>query len=276
MGPCLLHGLSWQFRSRLVRMADSVSSIKASFMAAPPEGLGALIAAHGADPRPGVRDLIARAGRRLEAADAELARLEALCRTEWDLLDAGVLVVAGVDEVGRGALAGPVTAGACVLPREAHLPGINDSKLLSPARRERLAEQIIEVALGVSVGHASPAEIDTLGMTRALATAMKRALEGLPFPVGHVLLDGHPLDLGAPTTAIVKGDSSVRAIAAASIIAKVTRDRLMVDLDAEHPGYGFAGNKGYGSADHLAALRERGPSPVHRRSFSPCVQSPLF
>lgn len=257
-------------------MADSIPSIRATFAAAGADRLPELVSIHRADSRSGVREVVARAERRLTSLLSEQDRMERLCRAEWELLDAGVQVVAGIDEVGRGALAGPLTACACVLPRHTELPGLNDSKALTPAARERLAAMIRQIALGVSVGHAAPAEIDALGMTRALVTAMQRALAGLPVPADHVLLDGTMLRLGVATTPVVKGDSSVRAIAAASIVAKVTRDRIMVELDEHHPGYGFAGNKGYGSADHLAALRERGPSAVHRLSFAPCVQSPLF
>ncbi len=188
----------------------------------------------------------------------------------------GMVVVAGVDEVGRGALAGPVTAGACVFDPDIMLPGLDDSKRLTPHARESLHVLIAETARAWAVGHADPAEIDSLGIASATVLAMRRALSALGVSVEHVLVDGRPVELGFPSTAIIRGDSSVRAIAAASIVAKVTRDALMVELDAEYPGYGLAGNKGYGSPDHLDALVRLGPSPIHRMSFGPCGQPSLF
>lgn len=235
-----------------------------------------LIAELRGDDRAGVVAAVQGAQRRLERELAEMARLEGLAVRERQLLDAGILV-AGVDEVGVGALAGPVTAGACVFPRDAMLPGLNDSKKLSPAARERLAVQIRSTATAVAVAHAGPDEINAIGIAGATVLAMRRALALLGMEVTHVLVDGgRRVDLGVPSTHIVRGDSSVRAIAAAAIIAKVTRDALMRELDTAHPGYGFAGNKGYGSEDHLLAISSLGPSPVHRRSFAPCSQLDLF
>ncbi len=228
------------------------------------------------DGRTGVVSAVEAAQRRLDRERAEAARLQRLAARECELMDLGMLV-AGVDEVGVGALAGPVTAGACVFPREAMLPGLNDSKKLTPAMRERLAGEIRSVAIAVAVAHAGPDEIDAVGIAGATVLAMRRAVASLGLDVTHVLVDGgRRVDLGVPSTHIVRGDSSVRAIAAAAIVAKVTRDALMRELDVTHPGYGFAGNKGYGSSDHLAAISALGPSPVHRRSFAPCSQMDLF
>lgn len=254
----------------------TVTRIQCLLAEASADELPALLQAHCRDARPGVTAALMRATRRLERDLTERARLESLCAWEWALVDRGVAYVAGVDEVGRGALAGPVSAGACVFPRDAMLPGLNDSKLLTPAARERLHGEIERTALAISVGHAQPAEIDALGIGAALVLAMRRALDGLGVEVGHVLVDGRTVELGFPSTAIVKGDSSVRAIAAAAVYAKVTRDRLMAEFSADYPGYGFEHNKGYGSADHLQALANLGPSAIHRMSFAPCCQPPLF
>lgn len=228
------------------------------------------------DGRAGVASAVARAQQRMERTLRERERLDALAEVERKLMDDGCFYVAGVDEVGRGALAGPVSACACVLPRDTWLPGLTDSKRLSAQARERLDPVIREQALAVAVSHVDPAEIDRLGIAKANLHAMREAVDALRIRPDHVLVDGLPADLGLPCTAYVRGDRQVRAIAAASIVAKVARDRLMVDLDARFPGYGFAGNKGYGSAQHLEALDRLGPSPVHRRSFAPCSTSRLF
>ncbi len=182
----------------------------------------------------------------------------------------GWVRIAGVDEAGRGPLAGPVTAAAVVLDVRRIPPGLNDSKQLTAARRERLFDALLAVA-EVSIAHASVAEIDDLNILRASHLAMCRALAGLALPADHVLIDGNmlPRDLTIPAQAIVRGDGRVLSIAAASIMAKVCRDRLMVDLAQQHPGYGWATNKGYGSKSHIAALQTIGVTPHHRRSFKP-------
>ncbi|WP_102225875.1 ribonuclease HII [Acidimangrovimonas sediminis] len=178
--------------------------------------------------------------------------------------------VAGVDEVGRGPLAGPVTACAVVLNPDRIPEGLRDSKTLSAARRDALFEAIHEMA-EVSVAHASVAEIDTLNILRASHLAMERAVAGLAVPPGHVLVDGNliPRGLALPATAIVKGDALSLSIAAASIVAKVVRDRIMVDLAQQHPGYGWEQNAGYPTAAHRQALQDLGVTPHHRRSFKP-------
>ncbi len=253
-----------------------MTRIQALLSKASADELPTLLADHCSDPRSSVTAALLRAARRLDRERAERARLESLAACEWALADRGVMVIAGVDEVGRGALAGPVSAGACVLSRDAMLSGLDDSKRLTPIARERLHDQIRRTAVSVSVGHAQPAEIDALGITRAIVLAMRRALDGLGMAVEHVLVDGRQVELGVPSTAIVRGDATVRAIAAAAVYAKVERDRIMTALAEEHPAYGFAHNKGYGSSAHLEALAALGPAPVHRASFSPCSQHPLF
>jgi ribonuclease HII len=178
--------------------------------------------------------------------------------------------VAGVDEVGRGPLAGPVTAAAVILD-PAHIPqGLGDSKALSSTKRERLFAEIMGSAQ-VSVGHATVEEIDALNILRASQLAMERAVAGLAIPPAHVLVDGNliPAGLQGRAEAIVKGDAKSLSIAAASIIAKVTRDRIMVDLAQQHPGYGWEINAGYPTKQHLEALLNLGVTPWHRRSFRP-------
>jgi len=254
----------------------SITTISAELDSLEGESLASFVALLQDDDRPGVRRAIGRALRRQYLRDRESERLITLARAECELIDAGMLLVAGVDEVGRGALAGPVTACACVFDRDVHIPGINDSKRLSPAARERLAIEIRRFARGVAVAHVEPSEIDRVGIAAATTTAMRRALAALPEQPDHVIVDGLPVDLGYPATAIVSGDALTRAIGAASIVAKVTRDRLMADLEALYPGYGLAENKGYGSSGHMDAIRHLGPSPVHRMSFAPCSNLSLF
>jgi ribonuclease HII len=184
----------------------------------------------------------------------------------WDV--AGL--VAGVDEAGRGPLAGPVVAAAVILDDRQPIAGLADSKKLSAAQRERLYHEIRAKALCCSVAQASVAEIDALNILQATMLAMRRSVEGLRLRPSKVLVDGNrlpPLDMLAE--AIMKGDDKVASISAASILAKVTRDRMLVDLDARHPEYGFAAHKGYGTAAHLQALKAHGALPEHRRSFAP-------
>ena len=187
---------------------------------------------------------------------------------ETDVLSRGALRVVGVDEVGRGPLAGPVTACAVRLDPKRIPLGLNDSKVLTVARREALFDAIMAVA-EVSVAHASVEEIDTLNILRASHLAMERAVAGLQ--ADHALIDGNliPRGLACAATAIVKGDAKCLSIAAASIVAKVTRDRIMVDLAQQHPGYGWEANAGYPTKAHLKALQTLGVTPWHRRSFKP-------
>ncbi len=178
--------------------------------------------------------------------------------------------VAGVDEAGRGPLAGPVVAGAVILHPDRPIEGLRDSKKLSAARRDSLYEQICDQALAWATGSASVAEIDSLNILQATMLAMQRAVAGLQPAAEYALVDGNRCpDLGCPAQAIVRGDSLVAAISAASILAKVTRDREMLALDASYPGYGFASHKGYPSKAHLDALERLGVLPVHRRTFAP-------
>ena len=179
-------------------------------------------------------------------------------------------LVAGVDEVGRGPLAGPVVTAAVILDPEQPIEGLADSKKLTEKRREQLFEVIKERALAWALGRAEVDEIDELNILQATMLAMQRAVTALDPQPGHALIDGNRCPkLPCSSEAIVKGDSRVPAIAAASILAKVSRDREMVEMDASYPGYGLAGHKGYPTKAHIAALEELGVSPVHRRSFGP-------
>ena len=187
---------------------------------------------------------------------------------------AGYACVCGIDEAGRGPLAGPVVAAAVVLPPGLALPGLNDSKKLTARRREALYTQLREdERVLIGVGMAAAAEIDRLNILRATHEAMARAVAALPTAVDYCLIDGLPVpQFPLPQRALVKGDARCLSIAAASIVAKVTRDRLMQDLAQQYPGYGFEKHAGYGTAAHLAALRRLGPCPEHRRSFAPVAQ----
>ena len=187
----------------------------------------------------------------------------------WDIPG----LIAGVDEAGRGPLAGPVVAAAVILDDLRPIAGLNDSKKLSPARREKLFDEIRAKALCCSIAQASVEEIDEINILQATLLAMRRAVEGLRLKPAKVLVDGNRLPvLDVLAEAIVKGDATVPAISAASILAKVTRDRWCAELDAQYPQYGFAAHKGYGTAEHLAALQTYGACPEHRKTFAPVTR----
>jgi ribonuclease HII len=222
------------------------------------------------DPRPGAKAILDAVARRRFENRAEGQRLRKLLRYERALWATGVLRVAGVDEAGMSPLAGPVSAAAVVFAPGSRIPGIDDSKKLDATARERLAWQIKETAAAWSVGIAEVEEIDTINIYWAGLLAMRRAVEGLPIAPEHILIDARRLrELPIPQQPIVKGDAKSLTIAAASILAKTERDALMHKLDAQHPGYGFSQHKGYPVREHLAALKQLGASPVHRRSFAP-------
>jgi len=254
----------------------TVNELRALLASSSTDGVDQVIAEYADDPRAGVRALIASARDTLGAQVRERQRLRELGALQRSLHEQGWVVVAGIDEVGRGALAGPVTAAAVVLDVDVAIEGIDDSKRLTPERRRTLDTMIRSRASHVNVAHVWPGQIDAFGIQQATRMAMLGALEPIRDAVNHVIVDGLPVELGLPATAVVKGDSRVAAVAAASIVAKVARDALMVELDGEYPGYGLSHNKGYGSADHLECLAENGPTRVHRRSFAPCSQTQLF
>jgi ribonuclease HII len=229
-----------------------------------------LLRAIAVDPRAGVRALSARLVRERERHRVEVRRLRALYRPQIALAHSAGGEVAGVDEVGMGPLAGPVVAAAVVLPVSPRLWGLADSKQVPDEVRRTLAARIREVARDVSIGTASREEIDRLNVYHAGLLAMRRAIDGLRDRPAHVAIDGRVVpDVAIPQSRWIGGDARVAAIAAASIVAKVHRDDLMRRLDTRHPGFGFAQNVGYGTAEHLAALRRLGPTPEHRRSFAP-------
>ena len=196
-----------------------------------------------------------------------------LLRVERELWRSGVVRVAGVDEVGVGPLAGPVVAAAVILPHTVKVRGVDDSKTLTAARREDLAAKIRACALGIGLGIVDVPDIDRLNIYHAALEAMRRAVVALPIAPQHVVVDARRIpDLAMPQTPLIDGDARSYCVAAASIVAKVARDSLMRDLDRLYPEYGFVENMGYGTPQHLAAIDRCGPSPVHRRSFSPVRQ----
>jgi ribonuclease HII len=223
-----------------------------------------------ADPRAGARAVHEAIVRRRYENRAEGQRLRHLLEYERALWDAGILHVGGVDEAGMAPLAGPVVAAAVILPREFRPRGIDDSKQIDAAERERLCVEIKAEAICWAVGVAEVEEIDAINIYRAGLLAMRRAVEGLATRPGHLLVDARKIpECDIPQRGIIHGDALSLTIAAASIVAKTTRDARMEVLDAEHPGYGFARHKGYPTAEHFAALRDRGACAIHRRSFAP-------
>lgn len=234
-----------------------------------------------ADTRKGVRQAVEVARRRLAAEREEEARLAGMYAFERELAaERGGSVVLGLDEVGRGPLAGPLAVGAVVLDPEAPIAGLNDSKQVRPEDRERIAAEVRERAVAWTVQYVQPDEIDRLGMTAALRQAFCAAIaevESTGVAVDVVLLDGNPLHLDEREVNVVKGDGKCASIAAASLVAKVARDNLMVEYAELYPGYGFESNKGYGSEGHMDAIRKKGLTPIHRRSFcSFATQETLF
>jgi ribonuclease HII len=226
------------------------------------------------DSRSGTKRLLAKFERRLALSQKESQRLEKIWAYEREGQSRGFLRIAGVDEAGRGPLAGPVVAAAVILPPEGPLAGLDDSKKLTHAKREELFPQIQQVAVSVGVGQASVQEIDKLNIYQAARLAMERAVRGLSPTPDYLLTDAMPLPkLSVPQKPIIHGDALSASIAAASIIAKVTRDRLMVELHHKYPVYGFENHKGYGTEEHVKALQEHGTCPEHRLSFGPVMET---
>lgn len=224
------------------------------------------VAACETDARAGVQ----RLAKRYRRERVERERLEALFAYEYAAQEEGARYVAGVDEAGRGPLAGPVVVAAVILPFGLFLPGLNDSKKVSPKKREQLYDEIMEKAGAVRVSIVDAATIDRVNIYQATMNGMYEAILSLDPKPDKVLIDAMELaKLPMPSLSIIKGDAKSASIAAASIIAKVTRDRMMMEYDAEYPQYGFAQHKGYGTAQHIAALQKYGPCPIHRRSFEP-------
>jgi ribonuclease HII len=227
-----------------------------------------------ADERPGARSILAAIARRRFENRSEGQRLRKMLQYEGVLWSAGARYVAGVDEAGMSPLAGPVAAAAVIFAPGTRIEGVDDSKKLDAACRERLAAAIKASAVAWSVAFAEVDEIDAMNIYWASRLALRRAIDGLPHPPDHVLVDGRRLKgLELPQQGIIKGDAKSLTIAAASILAKTARDELMCRLNSAYPGYGFARHKGYPVAEHRAALRRLGPCALHRRSFGPVRQA---
>lgn len=220
------------------------------------------------DPRQGVRKLHELLKKRYEKERAERLRIQNMLNFERLLWKSGIRSIAGVDEVGVGPLAGPVVAAAVIFPPGTELAGIDDSKRLEPEQRVKLEDAIRQSAAAIGVGLAEVGEIDQLNIYHAALLAMRRAVQSLPVTPEHLLIDARVIpDISIPQNSFNKGDGINFSIAAASIIAKNHRDRLMEELETNYPGYGFAQHKGYGTPEHQNAIRELGPSPIHRLSF---------
>ncbi|MBL8167072.1 MAG: ribonuclease HII [Acidobacteria bacterium] len=251
-------------------LRQSVSELKVRFYDAGEPLPSGLLAALESDARQGARQLAARLRARQQENRTEGQRLRHLLKFETELWAQGFAQIAGVDEAGVGPLAGPVVAGAAILPRDYKLRALDDSKKLDEATREQLAGQIKTDAVAWAIGIADVAEIDQLNIYHAGLLAMRRAVEALSTTPDFVLVDARTIPACAvPQRGIVKGDALSASIAAASLLAKTARDALMLELDRQFPGYGLAGHKGYPTPQHFAALRKLGATPIHRRSFRP-------
>lgn len=243
-----------------------IGIIKEELQAAEDTMLPDFITAYEKDERTGVQKLVQQAKKRLERLEAEKQRIWNISSYEREYTSAGY--ICGIDEVGRGPLAGPVVAGAVILPKDCEILYINDSKKLTAAKREELYDVIMEQAVATGIGMVSPARIDEINILQATYEAMREAISKLAVTPDILLNDAVTISgVDIRQVPIIKGDAKSISIGAASIIAKVTRDRLMVEYDKIMPEYGFASNKGYGSAAHIEAIRKYGPSPIHRKTF---------
>ena len=245
---------------------SSIGEIKGEFENASRQEWSALYEKYGSDSRSGVQKLLEQYHKKEAAYQAELVRTESLKVYEHKYEHLGY--VCGIDEVGRGPLAGPVVACAVILPKDCQILYLNDSKQVSASRRDELFDEIQEMAVASAVGIVSPQRIDEINILQATYEAMREAVSKLE-PVPQILLNDAVTipDVTIPQVPIIKGDAKSISIAAASIVAKVTRDRMMVEYDKVMPEYGFASNKGYGAAAHIEALKKYGPSPIHRATF---------
>ena len=247
-------------------MAEKIDAIKEELTATPTEALEAFVEKYASDSRTGVQKLVDTAKKRMDKLQKEMIRTENLKKyeKEYDTYT----YICGIDEVGRGPLAGPVVAGAVILPEDCDILYINDSKKLSAKKREMLYDEIMEKAVAVGIGMVGPARIDEINILQATYEAMREAIRNLAVKPDILLNDAVTIpQVDIKQVPIIKGDAKSISIGAASIVAKVTRDRLMVEYDRIMPEYDFASNKGYGSAEHIAALKKYGPTPIHRASF---------
>lgn len=221
------------------------------------------------DSRSGVIQAIAKRKKEIQKRLDEDERLEGMLAYEKELYTQGIQLIAGVDEVGRGPLAGPVVAAAVILPKACKIPGLNDSKKIPKSKHKEIYEAVLQNAIAIGIGVKGNHVIDQVNIYEATKLAMMEAIGQLEPQPQHLLIDAMRLDLPIPQTSIIKGDANSLSIAAASIVAKVTRDQMMEEFDCEYPGYDFTQNAGYGTANHLAGLHKLGVTPIHRRSFEP-------
>lgn len=221
------------------------------------------------DGRAGVQAAIRKRKRELQKQVDEDLRLEKMLAYEKELYAQGIDLIAGVDEVGRGPLAGPVVAAAVILPKACKILGLNDSKKIPKSKHKEIYEAVLQNAIAIGIGIKDNQVIDQVNIYEATKLAMMEAIGQLEPQPQHLLIDAMKLDLPIPQTSIIKGDANSLSIAAASIVAKVTRDQMMEEFDCEYPGYDFTQNAGYGTANHLAGLDKLGVTPIHRRSFEP-------
>ena len=221
------------------------------------------------DSRSGVIQAIAKRKKEIQKRLDEDERLEGMLAYEKELYTQGMDLIAGVDEVGRGPLAGPVVAAAVILPKACKIPGLNDSKKIPKSKHKEIYEAVLQNAIAIGIGVKDNQVIDQVNIYEATKLAMMEAIGQLDPQPQHLLIDAMKLDLPIPQTSIIKGDANSLSIAAASIVAKVTRDQMMEEFDCEYPGYDFTQNAGYGTANHLAGLDKLGVTPIHRRSFEP-------
>ena len=247
-------------------MAEAIGVIKAKIQAAAMEELPALFMQYEQDERAGVRTAVAQGKKRLAAYEKEVARCELIKKYEREY--ESYAHICGIDEVGRGPLAGPVVAGAVILPKDCDILYINDSKKLSEKKREELYEIIMDKAVAVGFGYSTSERIDEINILQATYEAMREAIASLETAPDLLLNDAVTIpEVSIRQVPIIKGDAKSISIGAASIVAKVTRDRLMVQYDEIYPEYGFASNKGYGAQAHIDSLKKYGPCPIHRKTF---------
>lgn len=228
-----------------------------------------LLAEFEQDSRSGVIQAVAKRKRGIQKCLEEDERLEGMLAYEKELYGQGIQLIAGVDEVGRGPLAGPVVAAAVILPKGSKIPGLNDSKKIPKSKHKEIYEAVLEHAIAIGIGVKDNHVIDQVNIYEATKLAMIEAIGQLDPQPQHLLIDAMKLDLPISQTSIIKGDANSLSIAAASIVAKVTRDQMMKTYDQEYPGYDFAQNAGYGTAKHLVGLQKLGITPIHRHSFEP-------
>lgn len=255
---------------------QTIAEIRASLQAAHAEEYAVLARAFKSDPRKGVQQALESTRRRIVAEQAEIERVAELYRFQSTLGEGAIL---GLDEVGRGPLAGPLTIGGVVLPDEPYILGLNDSKQIPEAKRPSIADEIRKVAKAFTIQHIEPNRIDELGIATCLRIAFTQAINDIErqgIKIGCILLDGNPLHIDPREVNVVKGDAKCASIAAASILAKVERDSLMLRYAEMYSSYGFEKNKGYGSGAHIDAITRYGLCPIHRRSFCHFEQQPTL